>query len=134
MILTRPWSPSANGYYRHVGHRTLISREGRAFRQNVCALLAGGGHDGFTHGERLAMVMDVFPPDRRRRNIDNLQKPVIDAVEHAGIYANDNQIDMLITRRCEVVPAGRILIDVMALPLSLCPLCGHAMPVRMEPQ
>ena len=36
-----PFPPSINRYYRHVGYRTLLSREGREYREIVCSLLAG---------------------------------------------------------------------------------------------
>lgn len=68
--------------------------------------------------------MDAFPPDRRRRDLDNLQKPVLDVLQHAGVYEDDSQIDLLITRRREVVPEGRLLVDVVDLPLRRCPVCG----------
>ncbi len=41
--LELPFPPSVNHYYRRVGPRTLISREGRRFRERVCALLAAAG-------------------------------------------------------------------------------------------
>jgi crossover junction endodeoxyribonuclease RusA len=68
--------------------------------------------------------MDAFPPDRRRRDLDNLQKPVLDALEHAGIYEDDSQIDLLLTRRRDVVAGGRLDVQVDELPLRRCPLCG----------
>ncbi len=129
MIITIPYPPTANTYYRHVGYRTLISREGRAFRQKVCALLAGGGPPirKPPAGGRIALCMDAFPPDRRRRDLDNLQKPSIDALQHAGVYEDDSQIDLLATRRREVVPGGHLVITVSDMPLQRCPLCGAAM-------
>ena len=71
--------------------------------------------------------MDAFPPDRRRRDLDNLQKPTLDALQHAGIYEDDSQIDLLVTQRCEVVPGGRLEIRLDEFPLCRCPLCGAAM-------
>ena len=130
MVMTLPYPPSVNHYWRRVGPRTLISREGRTFRTNVCALLAGGSGNGPRKppsGGRIALAMDAFPPDRRRRDLDNLQKPVLDALEHAGVYEDDSQIDLLITRRREVVPEGRLLVNVMDLPLWRCPVCGGEM-------
>lgn len=128
MTLTLPYPPSMNHYWRRVGPRTLISREGRTFRKNVCALLGGGGPRKPPSGGRIALAMDAFPPDRRRRDLDNLQKPVLDALEHAGIYADDSQIDILVTQRREVHrPHGRLEVDVLPLPLSRCPLCGGEM-------
>lgn len=130
MVMTLPYPPSVNHYWRRVGPRTLISREGRAFRTSVCALLAGGRGSGPRKppaGGRIALAMDAFPPDRRRRDLDNIQKPVLDALQHAGIYEDDSQIDLLITRRREVVPEGGLLVDVVNLPLRRCPVCGSAM-------
>ena len=105
--ITLPWAPSANTYYRYVGHSPLISRAGRTFRAKVCALMAarnGNGPRKPPMGGRIALCMDAFPPDRRkRRDIDNLQKPTLDALQHAGAYEDDCLVDLLITRRREVV-------------------------------
>jgi len=127
MTLTLPYPPSVNHYWRRVGPRTLISREGRTFRKNVCALLAHGSGNGPRKppsGGRIALAMDAFPPDRRRRDLDNIQKPVLDALEHAGIYEDDSQIDLLLTRRREVTSGGRLEVDVTPLSLPRCPICG----------
>jgi len=68
--------------------------------------------------------MDAFPPDRRRRDLDNIQKPVLDALEHAGVYEDDSQVDLLITRRGPVSDGGSIRVQIEPLPLAKCPLCG----------
>lgn len=122
--LVLPFPPSANRYYRHIGYRTLISREGRAFREEIRALLAGDGPRKPPSGGRIALCMDAFPPDRRRRDIDNLQKASVDALQHAGAYKDDSQIDLLVTRRCEVSKPGRIEVQLYEFPLACCPLCG----------
>ena len=125
MLITLPYPPSTNRYYRRVGPRTLISKEGRTFRKNVCALLGGSGPRKPPYGGRIALAMDAFPPDRRIRDLDNLQKGVCDAMEHAGVYENDSQIDLLLTRRREVVPGGKLVANVMPFPLHTCPVCGQ---------
>lgn len=126
-MITLPWPPSINHYWRHFRGRTVISREGRTFRTNVCALLAGGGPRKPPAGGRIALAMDAFPPDRRRRDLDNLQKPVLDALEHAGVYEDDSQVDVLLTQRRDVVPGGRLAVRLAELPLCRCPLCGGPM-------
>jgi len=125
MIATLPYPPSINHYWRRVGPRTLISREGRTFRTNVCALLGGGGPRKPPAGGRIALCMDAFPPDRRRRDLDNLIKATADALQHAGVYEDDSLIDLLITRRRDVVAGGRLDVQVLDIPLNQCPLCGH---------
>lgn len=122
MVIQLPYPPSVNHYWRRVGHRTLISREGRTFRRNVCALLGGSGRP--PRNGRIALCMDAFPPDRRRRDLDNLQKPLLDALEHAGIYEDDSQIDLLVTRRMMICPSGQIVVHIGTLPLRRCIVCG----------
>jgi crossover junction endodeoxyribonuclease RusA len=124
-----PWAPSINHYWRRVRHRTIISREGRRFRKEVCALLNGGDVPRKPPaGGRIALAMDAFPPDRRRRDLDNLQKPLLDALEHAGVYFDDSQIDLLVTRRMTVQPDGLIAVHIEDLPLRRCILCGGILP------
>ena len=127
-MLNLPYPPSINHYWRRVGPRTLISREGRTFRRNVCALLGGGGPRKPPADGRIALAMDAFPPDRRRRDLDNIAKPVLDVLEHAGVYEDDSQVDMLVTRRREPVRAGKVMIRLDEFPLHRCPLCGGRFP------
>jgi crossover junction endodeoxyribonuclease RusA len=68
--------------------------------------------------------MDAFPPDRRRRDLDNIQKALLDSLEHAGVYADDNQIDLLIARRQARFDGGQVLVRLGDMPLSRCLACG----------
>lgn len=104
--LELPYPPSVNHYWRRVGARTLISREGRAFRQSVCSIVAANGispMDG-----PLSVEVDVYPPDRRRRDLDNIQKALLDALAHGGAYHDDSQIARLIVERRDVVSGGKV--------------------------
>jgi len=128
VILTLPWPPSINHYWRKWRNRMVISREGRTFRKNVCALLGSGCPPKPPADGRIALCMDAFPPDRRRRDLDNIQKAVNDSLEHAGLYKDDSQIDLLFTRRCELDrPHGHLAVQVDQLPLRICPLCNRPM-------
>ena len=124
MTLILPFPPSVNHYYRRVGPRTLISRQGREYRRVICGLLApGGGDKKPPRTGRIALCMDVFPPDRRRRDLDNLLKSVQDSLAQTGLYEDDSQIDLLLVRRREVKKPGHIAVEIFDLPLWRCPLC-----------
>lgn len=114
ITLELPYPPTANLYYRHVGFRTLISREGRAYRSLVCATLRRAGVrplDG-----PLAVGLDLYPPDHRRRDADNAQKSLLDALQHGGMYRDDSQIKKLLTiMRETVVPGGKVIVCLMQL-------------------
>lgn len=100
--LELPWPPSVNHYWRNVRGAMLISREGRAYRTAVLAiwLLAGRPR---VEG-RLSVEITAYAPDRRRRDLDNLHKAPLDALAKAGLYADDSQIDRLLTERGAVSP------------------------------
>jgi crossover junction endodeoxyribonuclease RusA len=112
-----PYPPSINRYWRNlvVGHkgRTIISREGRDYRDEVCALLRGRDQSVLTG--RLAVVLELHPPDRRRRDLDNTLKATLDALTHAGVWLDDSQIDELTIRRKGLAPDG--LMRVLITPL-----------------
>lgn len=111
-----PFPPSVNHYWRRVGQRTLISRSGRAFRENVIASVFEQGRTKIVG--RLAVTIEVYPPDRRRRDLDNLTKSTLDALAHAGVFDDDEQIDELRLRRhnCDEKKLGYIVVDIVSYP------------------
>ncbi|MBX3433287.1 MAG: RusA family crossover junction endodeoxyribonuclease [Pirellulales bacterium] len=105
-----PYPPSVNHYWRRVGARTLISRGGRAFREAVCATLAGRRFTPVTGP--LEVAITVYPPDRRRRDVDNVQKALLDALQHGGAYADDSQIVRLTIEKGPPVDGGRTIVRI----------------------
>jgi crossover junction endodeoxyribonuclease RusA len=108
-----PFPPSVNHYYRRVGPRTLISREGRRFRERVCATLARFGIERLEGP--LHLEIEVYPPDRQRRDIDNVQKALLDALQHGGLYADDSQIKKLNIEMRGRVRGGRTIVRLEAM-------------------
>ncbi len=105
-----PYPPSINHYWRRVGYRTLISREGRRFRERVVAILAAKRLVPMTGP--LKVEIDLYPPDSRRRDIDNVQKALLDALQHGGVYEDDSQIIDLHARKGEPKPAGMVRVTI----------------------
>lgn len=105
------YPPSVNHYWRRVGERTLISRAGRKYRKQVADELA---LQGVVAAEgSVGLFVSVHPPDRRRRDLDNILKALLDALQHGGAYRDDSQIDTLEVVRSDVLPSGKVTVLVM---------------------
>ena len=118
MVLDLPWPPSVNSYYRSVpiGRqcRVLISKTGREYRKRVEAACVGVRPiEG-----RIDMRITARPPCRRKRDLDNILKSLLDAMEHAGVYENDNQIDRLLIERAEPTSGGMVQVSVEEIPVE----------------
>jgi crossover junction endodeoxyribonuclease RusA len=109
--LELPYPPSVNHYFRMVGRRVLISREGRAFRTRVCSTLAAMGVRPMAG--RLVLEIEIYPPDNRRRDIDNVQKALLDALQHGGAYHDDSQVVKLTIEKRQPVDGGRTLVRLL---------------------
>ena len=88
--LNLPFPPSVNHYWRHVGPRVLVSAKGRTYRKEVNAILNRKGIEPL-EGD-LFLDITLIPPDRRRRDIDNYLKALLDAMQYGGMYLDDCQI------------------------------------------
>lgn len=102
MEIVLPWPPSVNTYWRHpttgkLAGRHLISEKGRAYRQAVSALIAESRLHRFSGP--VAVDIQAYPPDRRKRDIDNVLKGLFDSLTHAGVWDDDYQIQDLRIRR-----------------------------------
>lgn len=103
MKLVLPYPPSVNHYWRHARGRHYVSDEGKAYRKAVADVAPRRKLTG-----RLEVVIDVLPPDRRKRDLDNVLKALLDALAHAGTYEDDSQIDCLLVERGSVTPGGSV--------------------------
>lgn len=51
------------------------------------------------YAEPVYVYMEITFPDRRKRDLDNMAKPVCDVLKLAGIYEDDSLIEFLSCRR-----------------------------------
>ena len=104
--LTLPFPPSLNRMYRVYSGRSIVSRVGRAYRAAVTAQLRGMP----TLRCRVRIRIVAHPPDKRRRDLDNLLKASLDGLVHGGALEDDSLIDELLIIRGEVRRNGELIV------------------------
>ena len=102
--LNLPYPPSVNHYWGQMGNRRFVGKAGVLFRQEVKIMALKRTQS--LYNERLSVKVYLHPPDKRKRDIDNVLKSLLDAMEHANVYENDSQIDKLCITRMEVAAGG----------------------------
>lgn len=110
--LSLPYPPSVNHYWqRNKNGGMRISKAGLAFRETVG--YAYHMMKGFSGDVSLHIV--AYPPDKRRRDLDNTLKAIGDALQHAGLIVDDFQIQDLRIIRGPVRAGGEIYVTVTAI-------------------
>ena len=103
-----PYPPTINTYWRYVGSRVLISRGGRNYRKKVMQYLKSRGIEKLIGP--LSINIELYTPDRRRRDIDNVLKAMLDSLQWGRVFEDDNQIFRLAIEKIlpEVKPKGKL--------------------------
>lgn len=113
--LVLPWPLSVNLMYRSVRGRSILSSAGRDYRTRALHALIPQPRPATPLQDRLSVTITAYPPDRRRRDLDNLPKGVLDLLTHGGVYADDSQIDRLLIVRGPVERGGTVTVDIEVL-------------------
>lgn len=108
-----PFPPSVNACWRNINGKTLISAAGRKFRANaIAAVYEQLRKRPKLITENVSVIVKMYPPSRQRRDIDNYLKAPFDALTHAGVWKDDDQIKRVEMEWCEVVKGGRFEITI----------------------
>ncbi len=109
-----PWPPTVNHSWRPNGKGgKLLTEKHKQFRAVVGELVRAAGNGQPLRG-RLKVLIRATPPDKRARDLDNLLKGLLDALQHAGMYADDAAIDDLhIYRAAGSQPGCAVFVEVI---------------------
>lgn len=109
--ITLEWPPSVNKVWQYGGGTVRSPKAVRDYymlstllnKRNIKKAMTG----------RVCVQVLVYPPDKRQRDLDNLLKVPMDAMQKIGVYNNDSQIDELHVYRKEISKTNaRLVINV----------------------
>ena len=109
IVLNLPLPPSVNSYRTIFRGRMGISKAGREFKEQVSDYVVEYRVPKLGKA-RLEMKVFIFPRDRRKQDIDNRIKALWDALGDAGVFDDDEQIDVLLIERGEIKKGGGVLV------------------------
>jgi crossover junction endodeoxyribonuclease RusA len=121
-----PWPPSANRYWRSFRGRMVISKEAKEFKSEVTYRLSKlPAKNAFFDG-RVGVKIRAYPPDKRKRDLDNLIKITLDSLQKSspflekfkgcgGLFKDDAQVDSILITRCAHVKGGALSVEVYSL-------------------
>jgi crossover junction endodeoxyribonuclease RusA len=117
LSFTLPWPPTVNHYWqRRKGGGYCLSKAGKTFRENAIAAIwhTSEGRPRLIEC-RVAVAARFYPPDHQERDVDNVLKPLLDALQHAGVIRRDFQVTDLHAFRRGADPPGRVRLHVIPL-------------------
>ncbi|NUL39405.1 RusA family crossover junction endodeoxyribonuclease [Kosakonia sacchari] len=124
MKLILPFPPSVNSYWRAPNKgplkgRHLISAAGRKYQSDACAaIIEQLRRLPKPSSEPASVEVILYPPDVRRRDIDNYNKALFDALTHAGVWEDDSQVKRLLVEWGPVEKGGRVDVTIKSLPIK----------------
>ncbi|EED3355280.1 RusA family crossover junction endodeoxyribonuclease [Salmonella enterica subsp. enterica] len=118
MKLVLPFPPSVNTYYRapnkgSLKGKHLISERGRKYRKAVYSsvLWAYGGLPRAINIDVEVKII-LYPPDNRRRDLDNYNKALFDALTNSHVWEDDQQVKRMLIEWGPVVKHGEVEITI----------------------
>lgn len=124
MRLILPWPPSVN-HYKQIG-RLKKTKGGKIYQPRINSeatrrffyevSMLSRVQQAKSFGDALvSLKILAYPPDKRRRDLDNLLKCTLDALEFAGIIENDYYVCNLSIERKEIFGIGKLEIEILAV-------------------
>ena len=103
-----PFPPSVNHMYAQVGTRKVLTKEYRAFIQEVGLMWKVAKPKNWSKDGRFGLIVELTYNNKRRNDVDNRVKATQDALTRAGVWLDDSQVDAALAERMENVEGGKL--------------------------
>ena len=111
IALDIPWPPSANHFMGQRNGKRFLSASTKLFREKVSDIVSELNLDTTT--QALEVFIALYPPDKRKRDIDNYIKQTFDALQHAGVFEDDSQVYHLDVIKHSPVKGGKCKVVIL---------------------
>lgn len=110
--LTLPYPPSGNHAWKHTrAGKHYLTDKARDYYAEVAGIVRQRNRKlGIDSHVQVSCLL--FPPDRRRRDMDNAWKVVGDALTKAGVWMDDSLIRKLVLQWSPPKTGGQVMVFV----------------------
>ena len=98
-----PYPLTVNHYWGRSCAKTFLTKKARIYREHTVYAVQKLLKKKFD--KDVVLEMTLFPPDRRKRDIDNTFKSLLDALTHAKVWNDDSQVKKIVARMLPFNPA-----------------------------
>lgn len=110
MNIVLPYPPvTGNHMWKHAKGKHYLVKEAREFYVLVGQAVRAQGANINTP-ELLRAHVQLYPPDKRRRDMDNAWKVIGDALTKAQVWQDDSQIRSKLIEWAEPMKGGKVVI------------------------
>jgi len=111
VVISVPYPPSANRLWRAVKGRNVKSADYRAWMDHAFLVVRGQRPRAIVGAYHLTIT--ATRPDKRRRDLGNLEKPISDCLVQAGVVDDDCEARRITLEWAEGVrPGGHVVVTV----------------------
>jgi crossover junction endodeoxyribonuclease RusA len=108
MVITLPWPPSVNHAYYNYGHgKKRLKPASESYRDEVAYLSYHASQMYGIPKPPLILVVAVWKPDRRKRDLDNLTKVLQDGI-FMGLHMDDSNVSTVVLKHRGYVKKGKL--------------------------
>lgn len=106
LSVTLPYPPSVNRVWRTTKQgKMYLAKQVREYRKQVWAITFNKAK---FEKSKVRLEIKMFPPDKRRRDADNIAKAILDSLTHAGVIEDDFHVHQLYIEKCEKFEGGKV--------------------------
>lgn len=106
-----PYPPSVNNYWHATGKRRYISPAGKKFTEEVNLIVKNNKFKTFGSAPLGISVM-IHPRSKRKFDLDNTLKAILDALMKANVYDDDSQFEYIEIARGEARDGGAAVVHI----------------------
>jgi crossover junction endodeoxyribonuclease RusA len=101
------YPPSINKLWMRIGNRVVKSPRAQKYVKDSVDFLNYQRLKPILL-DRVMVEIDVYPPDKRIRDLDNIMKLIFDVLVKAAIIKDDFHVQKIIIQRCDIMRGGNI--------------------------